>query len=182
MQFQAEKKYAGVADGFEIHLYPLKTQSSQFGMGVSRRVWYVRSIVDGESVMAKNVHGPGSISKYIEGLGQDFSIVQWSESDSELYEEPPWRANAGGYPDSECVYFIEAVGSGRVKIGWTKSLLLRLDALTPGCPYPLKVLATIAGSRKEEIKYHHRFVKYHLINEWFRYEGELKAFVKSIET
>ena len=42
------------------------------------------------------------------------------------------------------VYFIEAVGSQRVKIGWTsRHIVLRLDDLQTGSPFPLRFLAGI---------------------------------------
>jgi hypothetical protein len=77
------------------------------------------------------------------------------------------------------VYFIG--GGDWVKIGFAKNISRRLEALRTTCPFPLAVLASFPGSEKRERELHNRFSGYRLSGEWFRFEGELKAFVETLK-
>lgn len=87
----------------------------------------------------------------------------------------PRRRKRGTY-----VYFVEAIGSGRVKIGFTKSPEDRLGSIQTGCPFPLKLLAVVAGSEFDESELHERFASYRSQGEWFRLEGELQAHITTL--
>lgn len=72
------------------------------------------------------------------------------------------------------IYFVEAVGLDRVKIGHTDNLSRRLRTLRGNCPVSLKVLAVIRGSRQEETVLHRRFAAARVHCEWFQLTFALK--------
>ncbi len=75
------------------------------------------------------------------------------------------------------VYFIEAVGSGRVKIGWTlaRSVEGRRYSLQTSSPFPLRVLGWMRGSLKTEQRLHAQFDANRVMPnaEWFFLTDEL---------
>lgn len=64
------------------------------------------------------------------------------------------------------VYFVGSE-EGPVKIGFTTELPNRLRSLRNSSPVPLKLLASIPGTRETEKEYHCRFSGYRLHGEWF---------------
>lgn len=81
------------------------------------------------------------------------------------------------------VYFIEAVGCGRIKIGFTKGdPEERLRSLQTGSPFPLRVVATMRGSAEEEAKLHHRFGDLRVAPnvEWFKPGPPLLDFISTL--
>lgn len=70
------------------------------------------------------------------------------------------------WPDSG-VYIIEAVGSGRCKIGVTNDVPTRIKGLQTGSPFPLRVLAVIEGGEDLEKFIHKQFAKFRKHGEWF---------------
>lgn len=79
------------------------------------------------------------------------------------------------------VYFIAARQSGMVKIGFTsKTAQERLAGLQTGSSETLEVLATIPGSTKDESELHRRFSALRITGEWFKLEGALRSFIRSI--
>lgn len=84
-----------------------------------------------------------------------------------------WRAGT--------VYVIEAVGSNRVKIGYTrKSVEERRTALQTGSPYPLVILVTFPGSPRDERGMHERFAALRVSPavEWFELDDRLRRFIE----
>jgi len=78
------------------------------------------------------------------------------------------------------VYFLEAVGARRIKIGWTAGdVARRISNLFCGCPFDLRCLGWINAHRREERLTHDRFA--HLLakggSEWFHDAPELRAFI-----
>lgn len=73
------------------------------------------------------------------------------------------------------VYFLEAVGSDKVKIGYTSDLFRRYKTLQTGCPLTLNLWGAIPASKKTEKHIHKSFVGFnsrHTSNllgksEWF---------------
>lgn len=66
----------------------------------------------------------------------------------------------------------------RVKIGWCASNVEKRKAeLQTGCPHPLEVLTTFAGSREDEAALHRDFADLRVQGEWFQYEEPLVSFV-----
>ena len=90
-------------------------------------------------------------------------------------------------PLKECikgrVYFIEAVGAERVKIGFTRgSAASRLRHLRTSCPFPLRVLGWTAGTMGTESRFHERFESARVMPklEWFHYTKELRRFIAMV--
>jgi len=86
------------------------------------------------------------------------------------------------------IYFIQAVESKRIKIGFTNgdsysarknAAKQRLNALQVGSPEELTLLFTIEGSQSEEGALHKRFSTHRVRGEWFECRDELRAFVEA---
>ena len=79
-----------------------------------------------------------------------------------------------------CVYFIEAIGFDRVKIGWTtKPAQERVKALKTSSPCDLVLLGTMpAKDQLAEKLVHERFSSIRIVGEWFEKTTELLAFVE----
>jgi hypothetical protein len=76
------------------------------------------------------------------------------------------------------VYFVQDA-EGRIKIGHTAFLESRLQALRARHG-PLDVLATVSGDRARERRYHRRFAKDALGNEWFRNSEALQEEIDTL--
>lgn len=81
-----------------------------------------------------------------------------------------------------CVYFIEAVGCDRIKIGFTrKEIDFRLKFIQTGCPFPARVLRLQRGSMQDERDLHGRFA--HALvrdtGEWFHATPDLLAYIEN---
>lgn len=66
------------------------------------------------------------------------------------------------------VYVIHAVGTGFVKIGVAEDVQSRLRTLATGCPYELRLVATIEADRAFEKKLHGQLRPERIRGEWFR--------------
>lgn len=78
------------------------------------------------------------------------------------------------------VYFIEADGAGRVKIGFTKgNVQERLRQIQTGSPFPLRVVAVVDGSLQRESNLHARFRHLRVAPnvEWFHFGQEIRDFL-----
>lgn len=82
-------------------------------------------------------------------------------------------AQGSGY-----VYFIEAVGLSRVKIGFSEDPESRLKQLSTGSPVTLKIFAKMPGNQPMEKEIHARFLHLKVENEWFHFTDEIKAYVE----
>lgn len=78
------------------------------------------------------------------------------------------------------IYFIEAGDVGPIKIGIATDVSTRLKSLQATNPTPLRVLAAVAGTMKDERDLHRRFASERLNGEWFRGDGEVRAFTLSL--
>lgn len=77
------------------------------------------------------------------------------------------------------VYFIEAVGSGRVKIGISMDVGGRLEGLgkAAACPFPLALLGTVSADDFGEAELHKRFAEHRIYREWFTLADEIRDFI-----
>ena len=83
-------------------------------------------------------------------------------------------------PRPSFVYFI---GCGDyIKIGYAASIKMRLSSISTSNPYPLKVLAAVAGGIEVERGLHNRFADSLHRGEWFRKTPELMAFIAQLST
>ena len=89
---------------------------------------------------------------------------------------------------SSVVYFAER--DGFVKIGTTRDLRGRMKALAAGGSMvdgmtvgPLKLLATVPGTRDNEQYFHKKFARLRVDpkREWFLFEAELREFVAGLK-
>lgn len=65
------------------------------------------------------------------------------------------------------IYFVEAVGLDRVKIGVSENVAERLKALATGCPCPVRLLRTVKGWHRDERALHTLFAAHRVNGEWF---------------
>lgn len=76
------------------------------------------------------------------------------------------------------IYFIQADGTDRVKIGFTAGdPAKRLADLQTGCPHRLVILATASGSEQDEGRWHKDFATDRVQGEWFRLSPRLVAHI-----
>lgn len=72
------------------------------------------------------------------------------------------------------VYLIEAVGSGRCKVGFTSGdVRYRANDLVTGCPFPIQLRGVMLGTRLDERRIHQKFAHLRVHNEWFLLADEL---------
>src|SRR4051812_41688845 len=73
------------------------------------------------------------------------------------------------------IYFIEAVGHGRVKIGYAANPWKRLRQLQTGHPFELKMLACLPGELSDEQRLHKEFDSLRIGGEWFKLTPEIES-------
>ena len=76
------------------------------------------------------------------------------------------------------VYFID--GGSRIKIGYTRFVEKRLDALQRASPVHLTLVGLIPGNKVSEEYLHLKFIKIREHGEWFCKTPELLHFIKGI--
>ena len=69
--------------------------------------------------------------------------------------------------DPEFVYIIHAVGTNRIKIGFSANPQKRLYELQTASPFRLQMLGYWPGGRMREKSLHRHFKSFHKIGEWF---------------
>lgn len=75
------------------------------------------------------------------------------------------------------LYFIEAVGTGFIKIGRSSNPELRLKQLSTGSPNDLVIIGAISGGSKVESELHRQFSFLRERGEWFKATDELRNFI-----
>jgi hypothetical protein len=83
-------------------------------------------------------------------------------------------------PSDGLVYFIEAVGAGRIKIGHARDPQARLRELQTGSAYTLRLMAMVPGGMALERALHRRFADLRLAGEWFHATPPLLAEIAAI--
>ena len=83
-----------------------------------------------------------------------------------------------------CTYFILDEKSNAVKIGHTRGLVVdRMVDVQVGNPNKLRIIGVIPkGDSKEyaEQELHRGFKDFHMCGEWFRYNDEIKSFIRNL--
>lgn len=82
----------------------------------------------------------------------------------------------------DVVYFIGNLKEGNVKIGHSSRVEKRLYQLKTGCPFVIDILHTIPSDTPKtlEAELHRKYRKQRLHGEWFKIEGALEEYLKSI--
>ena len=78
------------------------------------------------------------------------------------------------------VYFIEAVGADRVKIGVSSDVGKRFGQLAAAFPGPLSLLGKAAGGRLREASLHRRLANFRIGGEWFHLTPGVRAFIQTV--
>lgn len=73
-------------------------------------------------------------------------------------------------------YFIEAVGMNMVKIGFARDPQKRLQQIQTGCPFELKIIATMKGDFEKWL--HEAFKGDAIRGEWFRLSADVREFIR----
>lgn len=71
-------------------------------------------------------------------------------------------------PHGPVVYFLEAVGLDRVKVGWSSKPHARIGELRTLIPCEVRLLKAVPGGQDEETELHRRFALHRTHGEWFR--------------
>ncbi|GAB4351446.1 MAG: hypothetical protein Kow0026_08520 [Oricola sp.] len=77
------------------------------------------------------------------------------------------------------IYFVQKT-DGMVKVGFTTTLSRRLTTLSKSHG-PLEVLGTINGDKQRERSIHRQLERFNVYGEWFRGEGEVIDYVRSLK-
>ena len=78
-----------------------------------------------------------------------------------------------------CVYFVEAIGLDRIKIGFARSSpRVRLNQLQEGSPLKLRPIGFIPGGRMLEADIHRQFADARTHGEWFNATPELMDYIR----
>lgn len=78
-------------------------------------------------------------------------------------------------PPGQCVYFMQAVHGGPIKIGMSEAPERRLADLQVGSPYKLRIIGVAAGGQPREAVLHKRLAAFRLHGEWFSDAPEVLA-------
>lgn len=76
------------------------------------------------------------------------------------------------------VYFAQDGDGGPIKIGVSGQVEERMRSLQRATPRPLRLLATIPGSHRDERDLHKRFAELRIHGEWFKAEAPLLEFIQ----
>lgn len=77
------------------------------------------------------------------------------------------------------IYIIKAIGTNRIKIGFSDDPEKRIKQLATGSPYPLQLLKVFEGTQQQERRIHARFTEYRVTGEWFELDGDLAQWLFS---
>lgn len=76
------------------------------------------------------------------------------------------------------VYVIRAIGTPRVKIGWSNNVEKRLNGLKTGCPYPVELLKVIeTDDQSMERLAHEALRQFRVHGEWFELPNKTLAWL-----
>jgi hypothetical protein len=71
------------------------------------------------------------------------------------------------------VYFAQRASDGLIKIGWSRSVKIRMSAVQA------KVIGAVPGERAEEKVLHDRFARLRVHGEWFKPDPELMDYIQT---
>jgi hypothetical protein len=81
------------------------------------------------------------------------------------------------------IYAIRAVGTGKIKFGFTEDVTInrRLSSLQIGCPVDLEVVVFVPGSPEDEYAIHLELMGSHSRGEWFAEGPETDAVIRRLK-
>jgi hypothetical protein len=95
------------------------------------------------------------------------------------FERPPHRISDADLTTwaaaPEHVYFVYS--AGRVKIGFSRDWMRRVDRVANGCPHHCETILVVPGGREHERQFHELFADLRVTGEWFLYDGILRRFL-----
>ena len=77
------------------------------------------------------------------------------------------------------IYFAVCDVLGVVKIGYSANPKNRLTGIQNGCPFPVRLAATIPGDRAEERLIQKTLAQYRLQREWFWLNDKVEAVLQA---
>jgi hypothetical protein len=110
-----------------------------------------------------------SLEEYVDLVTQD-----------SLARELARREGIGAITSQRCVYFIQGVDGGPIKIGVANDPAKRLGDLQRTSPVRLQILATQEGDLFLEGQLHGKFKKDRLHGEWFNDSPALRDHIASL--
>jgi hypothetical protein len=75
------------------------------------------------------------------------------------------------------VYFLEAVGLGLVKIGFSRNVPKRKYSVQSSCPVPVRVIGLMKGTEATEKDLHKRFREDQRQGEWFLLSPKIREYI-----
>lgn len=93
---------------------------------------------------------------------------------------PPPPARPQPVLAPQLVYFIQAGEGGPIKIGCSRSPIVRLNELQTGNAEKLVYCGAIPGGFELEQRLHERFASLRVAGEWFNAEPELVDYIRSV--
>lgn len=177
-----EYMYVGTADEFTVKLYPTVSDIvRQYRSGKSASVLSTLYYMEYSAGQVKKEFGRARhrewLEQFLANLGRPVSSLRWRATICAPYDRAPWHIYRR---KGSNIYFVTAEGTNFLKIGYATDVASRIDQIRAGCPYPMRVIASIPGTKQDEHQLHLRFRQFHNHNEWFRLEGDLLAYVDSL--
>lgn len=142
----------------------------------------VTSITRHESWASKRPVAPSMVATALDLLLQPlgFSVddIRWRPDDCKPHDGK--REALRGRQAQDFVYFLLA--GPFVKIGKTSGRPdSRIKELQTGCPFPIQLVGHVRGGMSKERELHRSFADYRAHGEWFRHEGALAEFIRTIK-
>lgn len=78
------------------------------------------------------------------------------------------------------VYFIQQGIGGPIKIGVSSNPERRVVNLQVANPTPLKIIATVPGTEKDELFFQMKFERFKIQGEWYLPDPELLMFIEEL--
>ncbi len=175
MYLEPRSRHVGYVDNLVVVIHPARAKFGANPAGL-QPVWYVELFDKGAWYYLPRKSKQENVEKFIASHGFNIDDLAWEAKEVELARIPPWETNN----DYELVYFMEAIGANRIKIGITDSLHNRLTLVKTYSPFPVVIIGCMYGYREMETEIHHRFRHLRKNGEWFEGAEELRNYINSM--
>jgi hypothetical protein len=167
MEFRSGYKHIGRDGDFVAILHPAEYRK--------KPVWFAQAQTSQGFHFCPYRVGTEKVEAFLLNHGKTIDSLKWEVRGSKLFRDAPWYDTDGG--KYEVIYFIEAMGINRIKIGITDTLYSRLYSIKTYCPYPPIIIGAIHGYRELEEEIHHKFKHLRKHGEWFEATQELRDYI-----